>query len=69
MTGWGDSGDRDTIRPPLQLGSSDTGRTKAVVRGMARRGAVYESGHAFYREQEYISRCNLKRKIISVWVC
>lgn len=35
MTEWGDSGDRDTVRPPLQLGSTDTGRTKAVAGGMA----------------------------------
>lgn len=59
-----------TIRTPLQLMSSDMIRTwtKAVLGGMERRGAIYESGSAFHRGKESISRHNLERKMISIWV-
>lgn len=49
---------RETIRTPLQLVSSDRVQTwtKAISGAMERRGAIYRSGSAFYRDKEDISR-------------
>lgn len=48
----------ETIRTPLQLVSSERVQTwtKAISGGMERRGAIYRSGSAFYRDKAYISR-------------